>query len=37
MQQGSINGRMEAIRTLDLSEIASLLDEPDLPEDLRSG
>lgn len=36
IQQVLINGRMEDIRRLDLNEIASILDELSLPEDVRS-
>ncbi len=36
IQQVLINGRMEDIRKLDLSEVASILGELNLPEDVRS-
>lgn len=36
IQQVLINGRMEDVRKLDLSEVALILDELNLPEDVRS-
>ncbi len=36
IQQVLINGRMEDIRRLDLDEVALILDELTLPEDVRS-